>query len=196
MITNGSGRLNRRSGRQDLCYNISKLNTSNVERGCLADERKAFHSFHYGRGSGHDVGCCVMAYHDSVGCTAQRVQCNSGPIFLGKPDCSDGILHHNSICPYFGGGRSAAEPAIPPARRPLGRLAERTSFCLSRLGGHFPFHNYFASKTKSRSSAGFIVSTRTQTTANFRRGERPLRQPWRPIRPVWLLRRPFFRQPL
>ena len=34
------------------------------------------------------------------------------------------------------------------------------SFCLSRLGGHFPFHGYFAGKTKSRSSAGFIVSAR------------------------------------
>lgn len=34
------------------------------------------------------------------------------------------------------------------------------TFCLSRLGGHFPFHGYFASKPKSRSSAGFIVSAR------------------------------------
>lgn len=76
---------------------------------------------------------------------------------------------------------------------PAGAARGTRTFCLSRLGGHFPFHGYFADKTKSRSSAGFIVSTRTQTTANFRRGERLLQRPWRPIRPVWLLRRPFSR---
>ena len=144
MITNGSTRLNRRRRWRNLCYNISKLDSSSRERKCLADERQNFCLVRHGRDSGHDVGCCVMAYYDSVGCTAQRVQCNSGPIFLGKPDCSDGILHHNSICPYFGGGRSAAEPAIPPAQRPLTPTPEETArrqkSCLATglLGGPFP----------------------------------------------------------
>lgn len=68
-----------------------------MERKCLADERKDLHPFHYGRDSGHDVVCCVMAYYDSVGCTAQRVQCNSGPIFLGQPDRYDYGFYRNHI---------------------------------------------------------------------------------------------------
>ena len=165
MITNGGDRLNRRHRRRDLCYNISKLNPSSKERRCLAHEGETLHNFYHGRDSGHDLGRCGLGCHDRTGSTALAVQRNPIALILGQPDRYDYGFYRNHIRCVHGDNECVASA---PPRRPLTPAREETarrqksyltaaysvgrflsdarwggsrniSFCLSRLGGHFPF---------------------------------------------------------
>ncbi len=112
-----------------------------------------------------------------LGGAARAVQRNPSPFFLGQPDRYDYGFYRNHIRCVHGDNECVASA---PPRRPLTPTPEETArrqksclavsllrwavssptpagaargtrtFCLSRLGGHFPFHGYFADKTKSR----------------------------------------------